>query len=142
MAKLEQSKAVVSAAEEAQADLEAAERFKADLQPGLESFKDRILALEAQLPGDQPTEALRAISRHVGAGGWGRGRGQTWGGSATGRFARQAEVRGAEDGQDEGWALRGSHDGHFCFQRFCVALNGICMGSLTVGVLCDGCVCE
>ena len=58
MAELEQSKAAVSIAEEAKADLEAAERFKADLQPGLESFKDRILALEAQLEiGDQPAEA-------------------------------------------------------------------------------------
>ena len=57
-AELEQSKAAVSAAEEAKADLEAAERFKADLQPSLESFKDRILALEAQLPGDQPAQAL------------------------------------------------------------------------------------
>ncbi|CAJ1326782.1 unnamed protein product [Effrenium voratum] len=55
-AELEQSKAAVSAAEakvqESKADLEAAERFKADLQPSLQSFKDRILALEAQLPGD------------------------------------------------------------------------------------------
>ncbi|CAJ1438759.1 unnamed protein product [Effrenium voratum] len=56
-AELEQSKAAVSIAEEAKADLEAAERFKADLQPSLESFKDRILALEAQLPGDQPVQA-------------------------------------------------------------------------------------
>ena len=67
-AELEQSKAAVSAAEEAKAELaanlqeskdsmEAAERFKADLQPGLESFKGRILALEAQLSGDQPAQA-------------------------------------------------------------------------------------
>ena len=32
-----------------------AERFKADLQPSLESFKDQILALEAEL--DQPAQA-------------------------------------------------------------------------------------
>ncbi|CAJ1339066.1 unnamed protein product, partial [Effrenium voratum] len=84
MAKLEQSKAVVSAAEEAQADLEAAERFKADLQPGLESFKDRILALEAQLSGDQPTEA---------------------------------EVRGAEDGQDEGASAKSRRRSFSCCAR-------------------------
>ena len=58
MAELEQSKAAVSAAEKAKADLEAAERFKADLQPSLESFKGRILALEAELEsGDQLAQA-------------------------------------------------------------------------------------
>ncbi|CAJ1346441.1 unnamed protein product, partial [Effrenium voratum] len=64
-AELEQSKAAVSAAEaevqESRADLEAAERFKADLQPGLESFKDRILALEAQFPDDQRTQVGSGI---------------------------------------------------------------------------------
>ena len=53
----------MSAAEEAKADLEAAERFKADLQPSLESFKDRILALEAQLAGD--SEQAQAQARRA-----------------------------------------------------------------------------
>ena len=68
-AELEQSKAAVSAAEakvqESKADLEAAERFKADLQPSLESFKDRILALEAQLPGDSEQAREWAVATTV-----------------------------------------------------------------------------
>ena len=50
--------------QDSKAAADAAERFKADLQPGLESFKDRILALEEQLQSGDQLQA-RALCQRV-----------------------------------------------------------------------------